>query len=261
MRGVKERELQMNKGVWRQIQDALFPRTCLLCRGRLDGHETVSRLICNGCLGDFECNHRACRHCAEPMAQAEFVSGTLLCGRCQKKPPAFHQVLAPYLYRYPVSELIQRFKGQDQMLLNRLLSDLLSDYLMGQLNSDMIKRPDIILPVPTHWRTRLKRGFNPAACLADAVGRQLAIPVNMSALRKQVMTRPQHDLNREQRLKNLDQSFALRNQAEIRGREVALVDDVVTTGSTADVIASLLRDNGAASVQVWAFARTPNQRR
>ncbi|OOV88456.1 ComF family protein [Oceanospirillum linum] len=251
----------MDKGFWRQIQDALFPRTCLLCRGRLDGDEMVSRLLCNDCLGDFECNPKACHRCAEPMTQTEPVSGTLLCGRCQKKPPAFHQILAPYLYCYPVSELIQRFKSQDHMLLNRLLSDLLSDYLMGQLDAEMIKRPDILLPVPTHWRTRLQRGFNPAACLADAVGRQLAIPVNMSVLRKPVMTHSQHDLNRAQRLKNLDQSFALRDGTEVQGREIAVVDDVVTTGSTADVIASLLRDNGAASVQVWAIARTPNQRR
>ena len=248
---------------------ALFPRTCLLCRAEVEPECLTTGLLCRSCQADLPLNQTACRCCAEPLTgitDGQVLSGgkysvDLLCSRCQKQSPAYERVIAPYLYRYPVSELIQQFKTRDHLLLNRLLADLLFAHLSELLGAGAIKPPDLILPVPTHWRTRLRRGFNPAACLADAVGRQLTLPVEMHLLRKQTLTQPQHDLNRAQRLKNLDQSFVLNGSEQIKGRSVALVDDVVTTASTADVIAALLRDNGAHSVQVWALARTPYQRR
>lgn len=250
--------------LWLSISRALGPSLCLLCRGRVgpvcqadSRPRAASSLVCCDCHGDFEQNLSGCYCCAEPLRGASDVSGSFLCGRCQKIPPAFQRVYAPYLYSYPLSELIQRFKGKDHLLLNRLLTDLISDYLRVQFAADNAKKPDLILPVPTHWRTRLRRGFNPAARLADGIGRRLKIPVKMDVLCKQTFTRPQHDLNRAQRLKNLKHSFGLRHPEKIAGRSVALVDDVVTTGTTADVIAALLRDNGACSVQVWAVARTP----
>ena len=248
---------------------ALFPRICLLCRAQVEPEYLASGLLCRSCQTDLPLNQTACRCCAEPLTgitngqvlSEDQDSVDLLCARCQKQSPAYERVVAPYLYRYPMSEIIRQFKTRDHLLLNRLLADLLSVHVLERLEAGAINPPDLILPVPTHWRTRLRRGFNPAACLADAVGRQLTLPVEMDLLRKQILTKPQHDLNRAQRLKNLDQSFGLRDSERIKGRSVALVDDVVTTASTADVIAALLRDNGAHSVQVWALARTPYQRR
>lgn len=241
------------KGVGLMLVEAIFPRRCFLCQGR-----AAEGLICRGCRGDLILNKKPCAICAEPMTTDSACSHheALICRACQRNPPAFDHVFAPFLYTYPLKEIIHRFKEQHHLLLSRMLSDLLLTEAFNGLNTPKFK-PDLIVPVPTHWRTRLQRGFNPAAVLADAIGRGINVPVAMTALHKQTFTPSQHLLNRRQRLKNLEQSSQVRTPKDIKGKHILVVDDVVTTGSTVGVIAALLRDNGAQSVQVWALARTP----
>lgn len=234
-----------------------IPAVCWLCASRCD-----SGMLCQACYHSLTRNRTACRCCAEPLAVAEAQQGAtdnLICGRCQRNPPAFNAAFAPFLYHYPLADLIQRFKQRDDLLLGRLLVSLLCEgaselALMPQV------MPDLIVPVPTHWRRRLQRGVNPAAVLAEGLGCLLERPADLRCLRKVVHTPAQHQLNREQRLVNLQHSIRLQRPGAVNGRHIALVDDVMTTGSTAGVIAGLLRDNGALSVQVWALARTPPQR-
>lgn len=260
--------------IWNRIRSELLPGLCLLCHGRCElssdkgrdkgkdkGDRAAGGLLCQGCLNSLSLNSASCYCCAEPLSQEGMdASQKLMCGRCQKLQPAYECIISPYLYQEPLSLVIQRFKSQDSLLYSRLVSSLLSDHLKAEMISGQLLQPDLILPVPTHWRSRFKRGFNPAAQLADDLGRALDIPVQMSWLKKVRYTPPQHELNRLQRLSNLTASFDLSHKAKLEGCSVAVVDDVVTTGATADVIAELLRDNGARSVQVWALARTPSRR-
>lgn len=243
----------MRMTLWYWLKDQLCPSTCLLCDERV-----AEGLICTGCCADISENLHACRCCAEPLLNPVLSPAegfpSLICARCQQQTPAFEQVSAPFLYDFPLRELITRFKERDDLLLSRLLADLLCDALLPLSDAE---RPDLILPVPTHWRSRLQRGFNPAALLADGVSRRLKCPLENHLLIKTRYTPAQHLLNREQRLRNLRGSFSLRWPHRVTGKRILLVDDVVTTGRTADVIAALLRDNGARSVSVWALARTP----
>lgn len=252
--------------IWSRIRSELLPGWCLLCHGpclRDTGFfdKSAGGLVCEGCLNSFLVNSVSCYCCAEPLPQERGeASQMLMCGRCQKLQPAYERIISPYLYREPLSLVIQRFKSQDSLLYSRLVSSLLSDHLKAEIISGQLLLPDLILPVPTHWRSRFKRGFNPAAQIADFIGRSLDIPVQMGWLKKVRYTPPQHELNRRQRLSNLTASFELSHRTKLEGCSVALVDDVVTTGATADVIAGLLRDNSVRSVQVWALARTPSRR-
>lgn len=256
--------------LWNRIRSECLPGLCLLCHGCCElsgdkgddnGDREADGLLCQGCLNSLLVNSACCYCCAEPLLQeGEDASQKLMCGRCQKRQPTYERIISPYLYQEPLSLVIQRFKSQDSLLYSRLVSSLLSDHLKAEIISERLLLPDLILPVPTHWRSRFKRGFNPAAQLADFIGRSLDLPVQMSWLKKVRYTPPQHELNRRQRLSNLTASFELSHRAKLEGCSVAVVDDVVTTGATADVIAELLRDNGARSVQVWALARTPSRR-
>jgi ComF family protein len=111
------------------------------------------------------------------------------------------------------------------------------------------------VPVPLHWRRRWTRGFNQAEVIADELAYRLRIPLHAQALLRRQQHTPQQQLTAAQRRRNLRSGFAIRG--DVRGRHVALVDDVVTTGATAAEIARTLLDAGAASVQVWCLARTP----
>lgn len=120
--------------------------------------------------------------------------------------------------------------------------------------------PDLIMPVPLHWRRKLARGFNQSGELAIIVGKLLDIPVRSDLLTRVAHTSPQRGLDRDQRRRNVKRAFApktIRARQQIEDRSIAIIDDVVTTASTADAVARSLMNSGAAQVQVWAVARTP----
>ena len=112
-------------------------------------------------------------------------------------------------------------------------------------------------PVPLARRRQRRRGFNQAQMLADWLGRRLQLPVHGDWLQRRLDTPAQQGLDAATRKRNLRQAFALDAGAELAGRHLALVDDVLTTGATAGILARLLRRAGAARVDVYCLARTP----
>jgi ComF family protein len=192
-----------------------------------------------------------CQTCALPLP------GTgLTCGQCLKHPPAFERVAAPWSYSFPLDTLITRFKHSAKWPFGRLLADLLAQYLQHRFDEDL-NRPDALVPVPLAAKRLRQRGFNQAAMLARWLGAYLDIPCDETLLLRIQDTRAQQDLNAEARKKNLRNAFALTLDAQIKGRHLALVDDVLTTGATAQALARLLMDAGAARVDVYCLARTP----
>lgn len=116
--------------------------------------------------------------------------------------------------------------------------------------------PDVIAPVPMHWRRKLSRGFNHCEQLAEQLGQSLQRPV-FNGLRRIRHSPPQQGLSAEQRRRNLQGAFALRGKQSVKGLSIALLDDVVTTGSTAEALSQLLLAAGAREVHIWSLARTP----
>ena len=183
------------------------------------------------------------------------ASATLTCASCQQDQPPYIKTLSPYLYAYPLDRFVNRFKQDRQLIYGRLLARLMADYLAQHYQTQPHTLPDQIIAVPSHKKLSFNRGFNPAALLADEVSKTLKRPFNPKLCKKVVATSPQHTLDRQARLKNLSGSFALTGSVE--QQTIAVVDDVMTTGATAGVIAQLLRDNGAQAVYIWTLARTP----
>jgi ComF family protein len=132
---------------------------------------------------------------------------------------------------------------------------------MGYLLADRVREgladspPDLLVPVPTHWLKRLWRGFNGPDLLVEAIGRRLGVPSADDVIRCRRRTRKQGTLMPSERVANVRDAFAFNADYEIGGAHLLLVDDIMTTGSTASEAARLLRRAGAARVTVAVVAR------
>ncbi|MBK3435034.1 ribose-phosphate pyrophosphokinase [Pseudomonas sp. DD1] len=223
-------------------------QTCLICDEATDSPSTV----CNACELDLPWLTDGCRVCALPLP----MSG-LICGECQRSPPAFHQVTAPWTYGFPVDSLISRFKHQGKWPLGHLLANLLGQCLQDGFDNAELTRPDRLLPVPMAAKRLRQRGYNQAAMLARWLSQDLDLALDEHVLLRPQDTIAQQQLAAKQRQRNLLKAFALAPDAQVRGQHLALVDDVLTTGATAHSLARLLLHAGARQVDVYCLARTP----
>ena len=221
-------------------------QSCLLCDEATDS----STPICVACERELPWLIDQCDRCALPMP----MSG-LTCGACNRQPPAFNDVVAPWLYDFPVDALVTRFKHQGRWPLGRLLAELLGDTLQHRFDEGL-RRPDWLIPVPLAKKRLRQRGFNQAAMLANWLGARLNLPVDERVIRRVKETPSQQGLDAKARKRNLASAFAIRDATAILGKHLALIDDVLTTGSTAGVLAGLLLKAGARSVDVYCLART-----
>ncbi|MNS24354.1 DNA utilization protein GntX [compost metagenome] len=222
-------------------------QSCLLCDETADGIPPV----CTACEIELPWLGDHCLTCALPLPAAG-----LTCGHCLKQPPAFEHVISPWTYSFPVDSLITRFKHNAKWPFGRLLAELLAQYLQHRFEDDL-QRPDALIPVPLATRRLRQRGFNQAAMLARWLSDALDIPCDERLLRRTQDTDAQQALNAQARRKNLRNAFSLIPGAAVKGRHLALIDDVLTTGATAQALAWLLIDAGAVRVDVYCLARTP----
>ncbi|WLH12304.1 ComF family protein [Pseudomonas hefeiensis] len=222
-------------------------QSCLLCG------ETTDTLqpICTPCESELPWLGHQCSICALPLPMAG-----LHCGQCATQPPAFERVLAPWAYDFPIDSLIARFKHQAKWPLGRLMGELLAQSLQHHFNEGL-EQPDALVPVPLANRRLRQRGFNQASMLAHWLSATLKIPCEDQLLRRIQDTPAQQALDAKARRQNLRQAFAVTPDAVLGHRHLALVDDVLTTGATAQALARLLLDAGAARVDVYCLARTP----
>jgi len=225
------------------IQDWLLPRLCPAC-----GDPTgPGRKLCPGCERSLPVLHFACPRCAIPYEHPD-TQGE--CGACQKQAPAFTRAVALYRYAPPVDHFIRALKFQQQLGLAHLLGERLAQRLMRGTS-----RPELIIPVPLHGARLRERGYNQALEIARPVARALGIPLDFRSLVRMRATAPQTGMTVAARRRNLRGAFALRDDTAVRNLRVALVDDVMTTGSTVQAAAKCLRAAGAKEVDIWVIAR------
>lgn len=174
-----------------------------------------------------------------------------LCSRCMTRPPRFHRTFAPLSYGYPVDRLLLGLKFGRRMHLARALAQSIAEGVRSQLRQGLVEMPEALVPVPLHPRRLAKRGFNQAEEIARFIGREIGLPVLPGLCRRVRHTRMQSRLSNEDRQGNVADAFAC-SESPLRP---AIVDDVVTTGATADALAAALIAAGAEHVQVWAAAR------
>lgn len=230
--------------ILRAIGYRLLSPTCAICR--LPSQQ--ARDLCLACEADLPLNHHACAQCALPITA---TSHNLCCGNCLQKPPAFHCTLAPYLYQKGVTRLIYDLKFNQQLananIMGQLLAEKVREYYANR------KMPQVIIPIPLHKKRLRHRGFNQAAEIGKPISRHLNIALDLFNCQRIIDTAPQSSLAATQRRKNLRGAFAIK---PLHARHVAVLDDVITTGSTLREFCATLRKAGAEQIDVWCVART-----
>ncbi|WP_203009338.1 ComF family protein [Pseudomonas paraversuta] len=222
-------------------------QTCLLCDEALKGVLP----ICRACKPELPWLGDCCLRCALPLPAAR-----LTCGDCLKQSPAFEQVHAAWAYGFPVDSLIVGFKHNSKWPYGRLLAELLGQCLLDSFNCGQ-ERPDFLLPVPLSVQRLRQRGYNQAAMLSHWLSARLNIPCREHWLLRTQDTPTQQALDAKARKRNLLQAFGLSPGAQVQGLHLTLIDDVLTTGATAESLARLLLKAGARRVDVYCLARTP----
>ena len=177
------------------------------------------------------------------------------CGRCQHTPPPFQHCIAAVDYGFPWDRLVARFKFQQQAELAGLLAGVLHDAVQRATPAPV----DAVLPVPLSAPRLAERGYNQAWELARRLAARQGLPAQADWLLRLRDTPHQVGLRRQDRERNLRDALWVPPAAAtaLAGRHLALVDDVMTTGTTASAASQALLAAGAASVQVWVLARTP----
>jgi ComF family protein len=222
-------------------RDWLLTPSCTLCGERV----SRGQAFCDGCERSLPLLGSGCAVCATRLAPG---ADSLICGACQQRPPRYVSVHTPFRYAAPIDRLIQGAKYNARFDWLDMMARRLAEHVRARASG-----VDAIVPVPLH-RSRLRsRGYNQALELARPVARSLRLPLRQE-LERVRPTPPQTALSPDDRRRNVRNAFAA--AGDFTGLRVALIDDVMTTGATAQAVARCLRRAGAASVEVWVVART-----
>ncbi|MDH3282955.1 MAG: ComF family protein [Gammaproteobacteria bacterium] len=219
------------------LLDSLFPWRCLVCGAT--AHQDYG--LCAGCERSLPAVDPACPRCGAGTTAAH------RCGSCLRDPPAFDQTLAAFRYAVPLAGLIQTLKYRRQVGVAPTLARVLTHTLVPRIT----RMPDAIVPVPLHRRRLRQRGFNQAVELARPLAREIGIPIRFALRDRDTLA--QAELSVKERRRNVRAAF--RAPPHLFAQRVAIVDDVMTTGATANELARTLKRGGVAHVQVWVLAR------
>lgn len=211
---------------------------CFLC-----GVMNHEGLCCEACLADLAQLHpHHCPVCALPTIGAE------VCGRCLQHPPRFDLTAAAFSYCFPVSELIKALKFRESLILVNFLADALAQRI--------VSLPDAVIAMPLHPLRIRERGFNQSHLLAQRIAKQLGLQLLSGVCHRVRDTAPQSSLPWKERDKNMRNAFSISTNQCFDGRHIAIVDDVMTTGSSVNELAGALKMAGACKVSIWVVART-----
>jgi ComF family protein len=231
----------------RLLLDSLLPPQCMSCQAVVEAPGS----LCAHCFSRITfITPPHCECCGIPFEGA--VIDDLTCGACLKHRPSFDRARAAFVYAADSKALVLKLKHGD-----RTESAVHLARWLQRAGAELITSCDVIVPVPLHrWRL-LMRAYNQSALLANALGKLSGKPVVPDALTRIKATPTQGGLSRNDRRRNVARAFAVPRPQAIKDRRVLLIDDVLTTGATADVCARTLLEAGAATADVLVLARVP----
>lgn len=218
-----------------KMSDIFYPRRCPVCQKILKDQK---RMICPQCETMLHpIGHPRCFKCGKPVEKGEF------CRDCQKRKHMFEQERGIFVYDSSMRRSVTRYKYYGCREYGDFYAKAMYRYAKMELRE---WKPDLIVPVPVHRSKERMRGFNQAAYLAERISRYTGIPADMGLVQKNIKTKSQKKLNALQRRKNLEKAFCV--TGDVRGKDILVIDDVYTTGSTIDAMASCLKKKGAENV-------------
>ncbi len=221
-----------------------LPCQCEVCR------QWSTSALCPDCVARYAAPRPRCARCGLALGRA-----AAMCGDCLRDPPPFTHTVCVADYAFPWDALIGAFKFQGRAE----LAGVLAARLLCAVQAAALPAPELVLAVPLSPRRLVERGYNQAWEVARRVAAGLRVPADATLLQRPLETAPQAALRRSDRQRNLRSAFMAdpRRRASLHGRRVALVDDVMTSGATAREASAVLLRAGAAAVELWVLARTP----
>lgn len=219
------------------IAQLLFKQNCLLCSASTHGEIS----ICNDCLQDISYAPGLC------CPQCGLTSQGEVCGKCLNKPPHYDNTYALFTYAYPIDALIQHYKYNNALYLSKTLGRLLTE----KIAADDI---DLLIPMPLHPARIKERGFNQSLEVAKVVAKQRNITLDVTSCTRVRNTCPQASLPLKERTKNIKGAFQCAKN--LTGKNIAIIDDVMTTGASLNELAKTLKKSGASGISNWVLART-----
>jgi len=232
----------------------VFPADCRICNTPLTN---ISRLpVCETCISNIAAiTGPTCDSCGEGLTRTNPVGDVTLCGACQDELPPYHKAVAYGAYDAELRELIHLLKYEQVHPAASVLGGMLASAIAK------LRLPDdiLVMPVPLHASKRRQRGFNQAELIAHCVLKTMhaeRFQLVTNALARVKPTVSQIGLTRHQRQENIRGAFKVAHLSKVSGRELLLVDDVMTTGTTAAECARVLQRAGAKKIWVATVART-----
>lgn len=230
-----------NRLIFKQIFNSILQQSCILCASHRGGDHG----LCNDCLQSLPW------HTAQKCPQCGLLSDGLICGHCLQSPPSFDATHALFSYDYPLDRLLQHYKYNESLHLADTFADL---FIKNLLDTGPATHTDLIMPMPMHHTRLQQRGFNQALEIARLISSRRQIKLDFTSCRRTRLTPPQASLPLKERIKNIRGVFECNK--DLQGINIALVDDVMTTGASLNELAKTLKQAGAAHVECWVIART-----
>ncbi|ASJ76586.1 ComF family protein [Granulosicoccus antarcticus] len=231
---------------------------CVICARQ--GRDFLD--LCDDCESQMQhCLHtdasgytsRLCLACGVLLSG----TGDQICGNCNDSSSPFLRIVAPYRYEFPLDRLLHAFKYRNQRVLGRIFGVLLANSVRA-VTPEGMALPVRLIPVPLHASRHQERGYNQSADIARWCARDLGLCTGNQVVTREFDTGSLAGLNRVERQLRILGAF--RAHHSVAGQHLAIVDDVLTTGSTARELARELYDRGALSVELWVLARTSRER-
>jgi ComF family protein len=236
----------LNLQIFKRI---IFKPSCVLCTQNIE-HNIKNALpsihaVCRACLNDLPWHkNTSCPQCG-------LSSDGNVCGSCLNSPPDFDVTKAVFLYAYPIDAMMLRYKYGN----NLNFGDTFGEFLAEKVNAeDCLKNIDLIIPMPMHPQRLKERGFNQALEIAKVLTKNCKEKLDYKSTIRQTLTPPQASLPLKERVKNIKGAFKV--NANLAGKRIAIIDDVMTTGASLNELAKTLKKAGAAHVECWVVART-----
>ncbi len=240
----------MFRGLFKGIKDLIYPNRCPACKSRISGNEK-GHLICGRCREAIEKNLPPfCASCGRHLDNMDVAKN--ICHGCLDTKFHFDRAFSPCIYKGTVKKLIHEFKYNGKDYLGEPLAGLMNEFIRDYRLP--IEYMDFIVPIPLYKSRLREREFNQARVLSEQVAGEFGKRVLADILVRIRRTRSQTELSPEKRRLNVEGSFGIKDAAALKGANILLVDDVLTTGATLDEASRVLKQNGAGIIVAMTLA-------
>lgn len=229
------------------LEKLILPYHCVMCLEISDQR----RDLCQKCQNELPTFSHTCQQCGIAFPGNPHPHR---CGQCITHPPYFDNTVVGFDYQTPIDGWLRQFKFHKKGVYARILTEIFAEKLLQIFINDPELKPQIIVPMPLHWRRLTQRGFNQAHIIAQYLSRKLNIPLlKPTCVTRIKYTQAQSSLNLNARKHNMREAFSVQKLTETK--HIAIIDDIITTGNTVSALSQQLKSSGVQRISIWALAR------